>query len=190
MEVHLSNDRIIAYHRNRKDYVDAPENTLRFAYGDNRYEKMTKDLVCETDILKLKTLEEINEDFRRSDFINLALMSSDLLSVLVDHLRDKTDSIRELASRAIVQVCSLKFGRDKIMEKAYIHHIAELIDDPQASIRTNAYLAMNNLAEFRDGAEHILAAEKLPSFVDKLIEEKVDSILISILQLIKKILEG
>ena len=76
------------------------------------------------------------------------------------------------------------------MEKAYIHHIAELIDDPQASIRTNAYLAMNNLAEFRDGAEHILAAEKLPSFVDKLIEEKVDSILISILQLIKKILEG
>lgn len=102
MEVHLSNDRIIAYHRNRKDYVDAPENTLRFAYGDSRYEKMTKDLVCETDILKLKTLEEINEDFRRSDFINLALMSSDLLSVLVDHLRDKTDSIRELASRAIV----------------------------------------------------------------------------------------
>lgn len=49
---------------------------------------------------------------------------------------------------------------------------------------------MNNLAEFKDGAEHILIADKLPSFVDKLIEEKVDSILLDILRLIKKILEG
>lgn len=49
---------------------------------------------------------------------------------------------------------------------------------------------MNNLAEFRDGAEHILIAEKLPLFVDKLIEEKVESILIKVLILIKNILEG
>lgn len=63
---------------------------------------MTKDLVLESDILKLKTLEEINEDFRRADFINLALMSSDIISVLINHLRDKSDSIRELASRSIV----------------------------------------------------------------------------------------
>ena len=49
---------------------------------------------------------------------------------------------------------------------------------------------MNNLAEFRDGAEHILVADKIPAFVDKLIEEKVESILCKVLFLLKKILEG
>lgn len=84
--------------------MDAPENTLRFAYGDRRYEKMTKDLVTESDILQLKTLEEINLDFSRGDFINLALLSSDLLDALVKHFRNPLDSIRELASRAVVRL--------------------------------------------------------------------------------------
>lgn len=57
-------------------------------------------------------------------------------------------------------------------------------------IRTNAYDTMNNLAEFRDGAEHILVADKIPALVDKLIEEKVESILCKVLVLLKKILEG
>lgn len=78
-------------------------DTLRFAYGDRRYEKMTKDLVTESDELKLKTLEEINLDFHRADFINLALLSSDILDALVRHLRDADNSIRELASRALVR---------------------------------------------------------------------------------------
>lgn len=84
----------------------------------------------------------------------------------------------------------MKFGRQKVIENAYIHNIAELINDSVPEIRTNAYDAMNNLAEFRDGAEHILVADKIPAFVDKLIEEKVDSILGKVLLLIKKILEG
>ena len=88
MEYHLSNNRMISYHRNKLDYVESPENSLQFAYGDLRYEKMTRQLVQEADILKLKTLEEINEDFRRSDFINLALLSSDILAVLICHFTD------------------------------------------------------------------------------------------------------
>ncbi|EGR29633.1 rtdr1-prov protein, putative [Ichthyophthirius multifiliis] len=190
MENHLSNDRIISYHRNKLDYIESPENSLQFAFGDRRYEKMARQLVQETDILKLKILTEINEDFRRSDFINLALLSSDILEVLIKHFQDKSQNIRELASRSIVQVCSLNYGRDRIIEKAHIHNICSLIDDNVSQIRTNSYNAMLNLAEYRIGAEHILIAEKLPLFVDKLIEEKEESILIQVLQLIKKLLEG
>jgi hypothetical protein len=37
MEENISNDRMIAFHRNKNDYEPSPENTLSFAYGDFRY---------------------------------------------------------------------------------------------------------------------------------------------------------
>ena len=83
MEANLSNDRQIALHRNKYDYVDVPPNTLMFAYEEDRYHKMTSELKSSSNILKLKTLEEINEDFRRGDSIVLCLKSSDLLYGLV-----------------------------------------------------------------------------------------------------------
>lgn len=49
---------------------------------------------------------------------------------------------------------------------------------------------MNNLAEFHAGAEHVLIADKVPALVDKLLEEKVDSILANVLRLLKKVLEA
>lgn len=84
----------------------------------------------------------------------------------------------------------MKYGRERVIQCSYIYQIASLIDDSQANIRTNSYDAMNNLASFRDGAEHILKENKLPALVDKLIEEKVESILIKVLFLIWQILEG
>jgi hypothetical protein len=56
-----------------------------------------------------------------------------------------------------------------------------LIDDKIPDIRANAYNAMLNLAEFREGAEHILTTEVLSSLVDKLLEEKVENILVQVL---------
>ena len=53
---------------------------------------MAKEIYYESDLLKvilkkkIKTLTELNEDFRRSDFISLSLMSSDILNVLVHFL--------------------------------------------------------------------------------------------------------
>ena len=102
MEELLSNDRQIAAHRIRQDYKPSPLNTLQFAYGDRRYEKFTYELSFVSDILKLKTLKEINEDFHRADSITLALLSSGLLAVLLEHFEEKNDEIRELVSRAVV----------------------------------------------------------------------------------------
>ena len=103
MEELLSPDRLISYHRTRQDYKSPPENTLMFAYGDRRYEKFAYELSFVSDILKLKTLREITEDFHRADYVTLALLSSKLLEVLIEHFKEmKNSEIRELASRTVV----------------------------------------------------------------------------------------
>ena len=102
MESTLTNDRLIAFHRNKQDYEPSPPNSLQFAYGDRRYVKMTYELHNEPDELKQKTLEEINEDLARGDNINLILLSSDLTTVIIKHFLHSNGKIRELASRAIV----------------------------------------------------------------------------------------
>ena len=63
---------------------------------------MTSETYYQSDILKIKTLKEINEDLRRSDFTNLMILSSDFISVIVSHFTHQDDEIRELASRAMV----------------------------------------------------------------------------------------
>jgi len=53
MEEILSNDRQISYHRNKKDYVPSPVDSLQLAFGDRRYKKMTKELNNGTDIIRV-----------------------------------------------------------------------------------------------------------------------------------------
>ena len=102
METYLTNDRFISFYRNRVDYKPSPINTLQFAYEDGRYDKMTRELNEGSDILRLKTLNEINEDFRRSDSITLAILSSNILLVLLNLIKHEDNQIRELSIRAIV----------------------------------------------------------------------------------------
>lgn len=72
---------------------------------------MTYELSKADDILIIKTLEEINLDLRRGDNTNLMLLSSDLLSVLIIHFLNPDDTIRELSSRAMIEVCNTELGR-------------------------------------------------------------------------------
>ena len=50
---------------------------------------------------------ELNEDFRRSDFISLALMSSDILRVVTELLKHESPVIRELVINLLVK-CFIK----------------------------------------------------------------------------------
>lgn len=63
MNEHISADRLIGYHRSKEDYVESPAHTIQFAYGDQRYTKMTYELLNESDILKSKILKQCIEDF-------------------------------------------------------------------------------------------------------------------------------
>lgn len=44
---------------------------------------MSRDLYLADDILKQKTIDELCLDFKRVDFITMALLSSDILRVLL-----------------------------------------------------------------------------------------------------------
>jgi hypothetical protein len=63
MHEHISSDQLIGHHRTREDYVESPQNTLQFGYGDHRYLKMSYELLKEDDVLKEKTLAQLVEDF-------------------------------------------------------------------------------------------------------------------------------
>ena len=65
-------------------------------------EKLTAELASTDNILRTKDLREINEDFHHADKINFALTSSDILTQLVKAFTDSNDTIRELASRAVI----------------------------------------------------------------------------------------
>ena len=65
---------------------------------------MTRQMAGKDDVLRTKVLIEINEDFHQADKINFALTSSNLLKELVKCFAEKDKVIRELASRAVLQV--------------------------------------------------------------------------------------
>jgi hypothetical protein len=44
MEETLDNPRFIAYHRNQINPEPHPVSTLTFAYGERKYEKMTREM--------------------------------------------------------------------------------------------------------------------------------------------------
>ena len=116
MELHLSNDRKISSFRNRYDLEPSPPNTLTFAFEDRRYLKLTRQIKESEDILKKKCLIEINEDFHRQENLTLGLLSSRILETLIDTIRHPDNEIRELASRALVQVGNIKLGKEMIRE--------------------------------------------------------------------------
>ena len=102
MERLLTNDRFIAYKRAKKDYEDPPENTLNFAYENRRYPHLARELKDSDNILKKKILEEVNKDFWDHSNIVQALMTSDLVHVLIDHLVDPDNELRELSINSMV----------------------------------------------------------------------------------------
>ena len=110
MEETLSFDRQIAFHRCKNDYKPSEKNTLHFAFEERRYDRMARDLYLADDILKQKTINELCLDFKRVDFITMALLSSDILSVLLTLFKHKLAAIRERAADAIVYFIFIKIA--------------------------------------------------------------------------------
>jgi hypothetical protein len=65
-----------------------------------------------------------------------------------------------------------------------------LFADDVKKIRSNAYVCLINLAEFTFGINAIIEFNVLPLLVDKLVDEKEESILILIMTLLKILCEG
>ncbi len=162
---------------------------MQFANDNIHIDKMCREMACKDDVLMTKVLIEINEDFHSADKINFALDSS-ILKELVTCFLKKEDVIRELASRAILQVACTEKGRKILIDRRIVPEIRKLFDDDEKQIRRNAYVSLINLAQFTFGIDNVLSFDILPVLVDKLILEKDEDILILILTLMKILGEG
>jgi hypothetical protein len=90
----------------------------------------------------------------------------------VNAFTDKDDVIRELASRAVIQVCKTDKGREIIVTRKIVDNIAKLFNDEVVKIRYNAYESLINLSEFRYGIDNVIEFNIIQTLVDKLIMEK------------------
>ena len=141
-------------------------------------------------VLRTKILREINEDFHQGDKLNSAL-ESEILDQLVRCFDEEDQTIRELASRAVIKVACTQKGRVVLVENEIILKIKELFNDEVVEIRANAYKVMINVAEYTYGVDSIINFNVIMQvLVDKLVQEENQSILILILTLLKILMEG
>jgi hypothetical protein len=150
---------------------------------------MVEQMKTKDDVLRSKVLIEINEDFHQADKLNEAL-DTGIVMQLVYSCRHQDDSIRELASRAILKIANTEKGRVTLVVGKILAIVAGLFDDKVTKIRHNAYTCLINLAQFTYGIQNIIDSDILRILVDKLIKEKEYSILVLILKLINILLEG
>ena len=109
---------------------------------------------------------------------------------LVYCCRQQDDTIRELASRAILKIAGIEKGRVTLVHGKILAIIAGLFDDKVTQIRHNAYSCLINLSSFTYGIQNVIDSDILRMLVEKLVSEKEDVILILILKLINILLEG
>jgi len=150
---------------------------------------MVEQMKTKDDTLRTKVLIEINEDFHQADKLNEALETG-ILMQLVYCCRQMDDTIRELASRAILQIANTEKGRVTLIHGRILAIVAGLFDDTVTQIRHNAYTCLINLSQFSYGIQNVIESDILRILVDKLVGEKEDVILILILKLMNMLLEG
>lgn len=220
MEQLLSHDRKIAFHRSQRNPDEIPEQKLTFSYQD-KYAKLVKELAGEIyDItttkaeekegiddgfrvttqvkeggldtgLQTKVLLEVNEDYHDAQAVTSTL-DSGMIGRLILCFSDKDNVIRELASRAIMQVAKVERGREYLIRKKLVVDVSRLFEDDEVKIRQNAYHTMLFLAEFLSGIDAIIDFEinVIQILVDRLVLETEEHILILVLRLLKVLLEG
>lgn len=150
---------------------------------------MVEEMQGKDDVLRKKVLVEINEDFHQADKLNMAL-DSEILMQLAKSCREEDDTIRELASRAMLQIANTEKGRVTLVSSQALAIISGLFDDKVTKIRHNGYQCLINLAQFTYGVNAVIETDILRILVEKLVAEKEESILILILRLMNILLEG
>ena len=204
MNEHISADRLIGHHRAREDYLESPVNALQFGYGDKRYSKMTYELLNESDQLKEKTLRQAIEDF--SLYLPLTqlrerqprhpLLRPALCCPAAPEEQERLHPPplghpprTHLPTQK--KVCSVPMGRQTIIQRNCIEEFQKLIHDELSTVKSEVYEGLIDFSEYTEGIEFVLSKESiLNELVDKLIEEKVSTILLKAIILLKVLMQG
>ena len=96
-----------------------------------------------------------------------------------------------MASHAVRLVSNVERGRDYIIETKIVEDVTKLFED-EFVIRANAYSTLISTADFMFGIDSIIDYEinVIQILVDRLVLEQEEDILILVLTLMKRLLEG
>ena len=107
----------------------------------NCIDKLQRLMGTDDNVLRTKILVEINEDFHDASKVNQAIEPKyegegeeavelpTTLNELVRCFEEEDETIRELASRAIIKVASTEKGRQTLIELEIIPMIKDLFND-------------------------------------------------------------
>jgi hypothetical protein len=89
-----------------------------------------------------------------------------------------------------VQISLIEDGVDIIRGEDSYASLAELINDKVEKIRENGYDVFLNIGRNHKGCLYLIKNELVPILVDKILIEKVQPLLIKVLDILKLLLEG
>ena len=82
-------------------------------------------------------------------------------------------------------------GRQTIIQRNCIEEFQKLIHDELPTVKSEVYEGLIDFSEYTEGIEFVLSKESiLNELVDKLIEEKVSTILLKAIILLKVLMQG
>lgn len=82
-------------------------------------------------------------------------------------------------------------GRQTIIQRNCIEEFQKLIHDELPTVKSEIYEGLIDFSEYTEGIEFVLSKESiLNELVDKLIEEKVSTILLKAIILLKVLMQG
>ena len=204
MERFLTHDRLISLYRKRYDVPKFPDDKLKMAYLDEKYEQFWLHLVKKNLDLNMvkKVIKECYNQLQNGDEVyKFAFENSALFDIIFNYMQHiKTepedeykkyyDETRVLASMCFKQFCRVGDVKEKLKVCKYIEEIHLSFEDEVEDVRINVYLGLLYYSQSRYGIEALLENNILVQIIKKLTEEKSLIVINLILMLINEILNA
>ena len=204
MERFLTHDRLISLYRKRYDVPKFPDDKLKMAYLDEKYEQFWLHLVKKNLDLNMvkKVIKEIYNQLQDAEEVYKYAMNNsplfDTIFYYMQHFKTEPedqykkwyDETRVLASMCFKQFCKVADVKEKLKVCKYIEEIHLSFEDEVEDVRINVYLGLLYYSQSRYGIDALLENHVLEQIIKKLTEEKSLIVINLILMLINEILNA
>ena len=204
MERFLTHDRLISLYRKRYDVPKFPDDKLKMAYLDEKYEQFWLHLVKKNLDLNMvkKVIKEIYNQLQDAEEVYKYAMDNsplfDTIFYYMQHFKTEPedqykkwyDETRVLASMCFKQFCKVADVKEKLKVCKYIEEIHLSFEDEVEDVRINVYLGLLYYSQSRYGIDALLENHVLEQIIKKLTEEKSLVVINLILMLINEILNA
>ena len=204
MERFLTHDRLISLYRKRYDVPKFPDDKLKMAYLDEKYEQFWLHLIKKNLDLNMvkKVIKEIYNQLQDAEEVYKYAMDNsplfDTIFYYMQHFKTEPedqykkwyDETRVLASMCFKQFCKVADVKEKLKVCKYIEEIHLSFEDEVEDVRINVYLGLLYYSQSRYGIDALLENHVLEQIIKKLTEEKSLVVINLILMLINEILNA